>query len=119
MTCARCQDVRWVCEAHPDKPWDKRLLKCNAGEPCPDCNSPGAELPVPDVSSQFDTIDAVASGVTVPRRTYIGTRDEPPADEAEHFGKCELCGAWVDRRDLGAVADHQGPLPHPAEDQPQ
>jgi hypothetical protein len=27
---------------------------------------------------------------------------------------CELCGAWIEYRDLGKVLAHEGPLPHPA-----
>ena len=42
-----------------------------------------------------------------------------PIDEAEHFFKCEACGGWIDMRDLGAVLDHEEPLPHPACDQAQ
>jgi hypothetical protein len=41
------------------------------------------------------------------------------ADEAEHFIKCPACGCRIDRRDLGQVFEHEGPLPHPAQDQPQ
>ena len=89
-----------------------------AGDPCPDCNDAGGDLP--DIRGAFDTVDAVAPGVKLPRGTYLGTRDgPPPKSEAEHFGKCPLCGAWVDLRDFAAVLDHQGPLPHPPEDQPQ
>ena len=34
--CARCDNCRWVCEAHPDRPW---LGDCGAaGMPCPVCN---------------------------------------------------------------------------------
>ena len=40
-------------------------------------------------------------------------------DEAEHFIRCEACGGWIDCRDLGAVFDHEGPLPHPKQDQKQ
>jgi hypothetical protein len=39
--CKTCQDEGWVCEAHPDAPWNAKLpggCQCNAGEPCPDCN---------------------------------------------------------------------------------
>jgi hypothetical protein len=36
--------------------------------------------------------------------------------EAEHFYPCEACKGWVDMRDLGMVLDHEGPLPHPADD---
>ena len=28
--------------------------------------------------------------------------------------RCELCGAWIEYRDLGKVLAHEGPLPHPA-----
>ena len=56
----------------------------------------------------------------VPRGKYLGRRiGDPPKDEAEHFIRCPACGGWVDCRDLGQVFEHEGPLPHPAEDQPQ
>lgn len=56
----------------------------------------------------------------IPRGKYTGKPlGEPPADEAEHFIKCEACGGWIDCRDLGSVFDHEGPLPHPSEDQEQ
>ena len=41
MTCPRCYDTRWVCEAHPERPWEggPRACGCGAtGEPCPVCN---------------------------------------------------------------------------------
>jgi hypothetical protein len=44
---------------------------------------------------------------------------DDPTSEAEHFWKCEACGGWFDMRDLGAVLDHEKPLPHPASDQAQ
>jgi hypothetical protein len=43
----------------------------------------------------------------------------PLLSEAEHFHKCEACGGWFDMRDLGAVLDHEEPLPHPACDRVQ
>jgi hypothetical protein len=55
----------------------------------------------------------------VPRGKYIGRRDGPEVDESEHFIKCGVCGGWIDCRDLGSVFDHEGPLPHPIEDNPQ
>jgi hypothetical protein len=61
-------------------------------------------------------------GITpkLPRRKYIGRRvDKKVTDEREHFRKCPLCGGMIDLRDLGQVLEHEGPLPHPAEDQPQ
>ena len=48
-----------------------------------------------------------------------GLMANEPADESEHFIKCGACGGWVDCRDLGQVFDHEGPLPHPKQDQPQ
>jgi hypothetical protein len=57
---------------------------------------------------------------TIPRGTITGKRTGgPPLSEAEHFHKCEACGGWFDMRDLGAVLDHEEPLPHPAQDQAQ
>jgi hypothetical protein len=56
----------------------------------------------------------------IPRGKYLGRPlGEPPKDEAEHFVTCPACGGWMDCRDLGQVFEHEGPLPHPAEDQPQ
>ena len=60
------------------------------------------------------------SGFEIPRGKYLGKRlGEPPADDAEHFIKCPACAGWIDCRDLACVFDHEGPLPHPAQDQPQ
>ena len=39
--------------------------------------------------------------------------------EADHFGNCPVCGAFLDMRDLGQMLDHKEPLPHPAQDQAQ
>jgi hypothetical protein len=44
---------------------------------------------------------------------------EGPAGEAEHFIRCPACDGWMDCRDLDQVFEHEGPLPHPAQDQPQ
>jgi hypothetical protein len=57
---------------------------------------------------------------TIPRGKIIGKQTGgPPLSEAEHFFKCEACGGFFDMRDLGAVLDHEGSLPHPVEDQAQ
>ena len=42
--CPHCDDQRWVCENHPDRPWDladsPRACKCGgAGMPCELCNN--------------------------------------------------------------------------------
>jgi hypothetical protein len=56
----------------------------------------------------------------IPRGTVIGkVTGGPPLTEAEHFFKCEMCGGWLDIRDLGAVLDHEEPLPDPECDQAQ
>jgi hypothetical protein len=51
MTCTCCQDCGWVCEDHPDKPWEgEHACACGgAGAPCPTCNAPteGAMLRMP------------------------------------------------------------------------
>lgn len=39
--CLRCADTRWVCEAHPERPWMGSAYACGCGapgEPCPECN---------------------------------------------------------------------------------
>jgi hypothetical protein len=54
------------------------------------------------------------------RGEIIGRRvGGEPATEAEHFMKCPVCGGYIDMRDLAQVMEHQGPLPHPAQDQAQ
>jgi hypothetical protein len=30
-----------------------------------------------------------------------------------------ICGGFVDTRDVAWIEDHEGPLPHPAQDQAQ
>jgi hypothetical protein len=55
-----------------------------------------------------------------PRGTVLGERtDGQHVPEAEHFFKCEACGGYLDARDLIWIQDHEGPLPHPAQDQAQ
>lgn len=41
IECDVCQDELWVCENHPEKPWNARLpngCACGAGMPCLVCN---------------------------------------------------------------------------------
>jgi hypothetical protein len=57
--------------------------------------------------------------MVVRRGQYIGERvGGDPDDEAEHFMRCPACGGWIDMRDLAEVFEHEGPLPHPKQDQP-
>jgi hypothetical protein len=40
--CFLCEDCRWVCESHPERPW-RGVYACgcgSAGAPCPSCNRP-------------------------------------------------------------------------------
>jgi len=55
-----------------------------------------------------------------PRGTVLGERtDRQRVHEAEHFFRCKACGGYFDARDLTWTEDHEGPLPHPAQDQAQ
>ena len=61
----------------------------------------------------------IASGEDLDRRAIrrgeiIGKRVGAPVSEAEHCMQCRACGGYFDMRDLGAVCEHEGPLPHPA-----
>jgi hypothetical protein len=62
--CEVCGGARWVCEDHPDKPWDgasDREDACHcggAGMPCSVCNrTVGQELPEmpPGYRTMIDT----------------------------------------------------------------
>jgi hypothetical protein len=58
--------------------------------------------------------------IGIQRGKYLGNcLNGPPKDEAEHFIRCPACRGWIDYRDLGQVLEHDGPLPHPPQDQPQ
>lgn len=58
--CKICKGALWVCESHPDAPWDTNLeggCQCNAGMPC-ECNRevdnpPGFEVII-SVDEPFD-----------------------------------------------------------------
>jgi hypothetical protein len=54
MRCFRCDNKRWVCENHPDRPWEGvNACTCGGGGmPCPVCNVPG-EGAVPRMSKGF------------------------------------------------------------------
>ncbi|QOZ68900.1 hypothetical protein SAMN05192541_15124 [Bradyrhizobium arachidis] len=64
MTCARCDGTHWVCENHPERPWEgPKACGCGgAGAPCPVCNRVGPdEMPLlPDgFETSFTTTDAI------------------------------------------------------------
>lgn len=93
IECPRCDDGRFVCENHPDKPYfGDRACSCGgAGMACPACN---------------------VSEVTAPEMPEVFKEDLAAGD----FIKCPECGGWVDSRDLASVMAHAGPLPHPPAD---
>lgn len=45
--CPTCDNSGWVCENHPDVPWDDGDADCcgGAGMPCRDCNPCDAQTP--------------------------------------------------------------------------
>ena len=52
--CARCQGARWICEAHPSRPWPHDDC-AGPGDPCPICNvAEPAEMP-PDFRSLIES----------------------------------------------------------------
>jgi hypothetical protein len=57
---------------------------------------------------------------SIPRGKYSDEcLRQSPVEAPDNHIHCPHCGGWIDVSDLGAVADHAGPLPHPAIDQPQ
>jgi hypothetical protein len=40
LSCLLCDDLGWVCENHPDQPWEgPHACSCRGvGAPCPECN---------------------------------------------------------------------------------
>ncbi len=54
--CSRCDSTGWVCEAHPERPWDgKGACGCGApGDPCPECNELAGETPRQPAGMRID-----------------------------------------------------------------
>jgi hypothetical protein len=52
--CLRCGGCRWVCEYHPDRPWEgPHACDCGgAGAPCPICNGTDADS-IPEMPEDF------------------------------------------------------------------
>ena len=63
QSCARCDNCRWVCENHTDRPWlGARACGCGgAGAPCPICNA-GRRLPPCRRCQRASKPDAVNKG---------------------------------------------------------
>jgi hypothetical protein len=52
-TCPRCENLFWICEQHPDRPWPHD--DCHGpGDPCPRCNGGDPPRMPPDFVSLMD-----------------------------------------------------------------
>jgi hypothetical protein len=52
-----------------------------------------------------------------PRGTVLGERaHRRRVSEADNFFQCNICGGYLDGRDFVWIEDHEGELPHPAQD---
>ncbi len=98
------------------------------GVKCPSCGDemPPLENEIPwqcGCGATRGFIGLARSRSEVPRNKFLGVHvpepGEPEPHEAEHFIQCELCGGWIDCRDLETVFQHEGPLPHPPIDRAQ
>jgi hypothetical protein len=72
--------------------------------------------------SRWNPNGPIPNGDHVTRRTEtaLGERtDRRRVPEAEHYFRCKACNGGIDARDLVWIKDHEGPLPHPAQDQAQ
>lgn len=78
IPCPTCQDAKWVCEAHPDKPWNETGCTCNAGMPCPTCGgdfkrtAPFSEM----IGKRWGAIDPHGEGCRC-ERCYRPKRSKP------------------------------------------
>jgi hypothetical protein len=64
-----------------------------------------------------DQMPAIMS-LEEPRPPKGGERaDRLRVREAEHYLRCKACNGWIDGRDFVWIEDHEGELPHPAQDQ--
>jgi hypothetical protein len=110
--CANCQDVGWVCEEHPDRPWSQKIAngcQCGARLPCPDCN-PAANAATPP-KRVVEKIEAL-SQKTVARGCTPGEARAALAKVIELKGRYGISAADIEYGDLFAVLDDLDPSPH-------
>src|SRR5262245_60100683 len=81
MSCLYCEDTGWVCEAHPDQPWDgPHACTCGAaGAPCPACNRSTRDEP-PRLPKGFEPDGEQAGCSSLTRGPNFGERGE-----AQHY----------------------------------
>jgi hypothetical protein len=74
MICWRCDGTLWVCENHPECPWEgEHACGCGgAGMPCPICN-PSDKLTPPKMPPGFVDDDDTSTG----RRRVFSPRFAP------------------------------------------
>lgn len=56
MFCDNC-DGRWVCEAHPDQPWNEGECCGAPGATCPVCNPEGLYPGLPEGAKVIAAVD--------------------------------------------------------------
>jgi hypothetical protein len=99
--CANCEDARWVCETHTNKPWPHGC-NCSAGAPCPVCSSElGQAEAIQNFLARSDREDLNAL-----KSTPVGGE---PENELDHFMVCPECGQAFDMRRLGDALHHNEP----------
>jgi hypothetical protein len=88
------------------------------GLPRAPCKDRASEKSGPDFFCEVLKMAAIMSVCEPrPRGTVLGERaDGRRVGEAEHYFRCKACNGWIDARDLAWIEDHEGPLPHPAQD---
>lgn len=60
IACSVCGDCFWVCENHPDRPWDgEGACDCGgAGMPCPKCNPADKRTPPKELAGWVTVWDS-------------------------------------------------------------
>jgi hypothetical protein len=60
--CPICRGIGWVCENHPEKPWDLELgCVCGAGAPCKCNETDGVDEPMRDIPRAPETTGRAAA----------------------------------------------------------
>ncbi len=115
--CATCQDVGWVCEEHPDRPWSERIengCQCGARLPCPDCNPAADAAPPPQ--RVVEKVGAL-SQKTVARGCTPGEARAALAKVIELKDRYGISAADLEYGQLFAALDRLDPSPYwPAPD---
>jgi hypothetical protein len=60
--------------------------------------------------------EVARAGSRIGEPTWLNGTARSLSFRARSIFRCPACGGCVDGHDLGQVFDHEGPLPHPADD---